>query len=216
MSGADGVANPFQFRIQVRSLAPKLEELADEYNRETEPLRVTLNAVLAAGPDGWADALFAAGDQLARRDLSDARWGFTAALDRHCSDRILARHTLLQLARAAASDDRSAFDQWLGCLGAEPAVAAEAVAGLMPFACTLIAHARIAERDRTLERFRGLLRTVKLEIRWDTLTELSPILEAAVRHWIDRDATPDWVTNGRIAPSARRFPGTRSRQSRKE
>lgn len=206
MSDANIASDPFLRRARIRSITPKLEALADEYDRESEPPRCALNAVLAAAQTEWPNALYTAGAHLARLDLSDARWGYSGPPGWNCSRTVVARYCLVRLARAAASGDRDEFDRWRVPLAVEPTVAGEAVASLLPFALDLVARSRRAARDRTAPQFSDLLNGAGLIKSWDTLSALqhagcllTPGAEDAVRHWVDRDAVSSCSANGRIA-----------------
>jgi hypothetical protein len=203
----------FQHRVRIRSLAPEIESLAGEYARQCEPLRNALNVVLDAGPDGWKDALYSVGGALADIDLSDASWGVTAFPDRGCSNGVLARHTLLQLTRAAVAHDRVAFDRWLALLDAEPCVRGEVGSALPDFLCTLMAQGRTAARGQTLGAFRDLLNNAGVNYSYNALVELNdagcrftPATEDVVRHWLEADAGRVRYVNGRIAPLGDRTP----------
>lgn len=201
-------ADPFDQLDRIKALAPHLEELAAEYASGSEPLREAPNAMLAAGPDAWPDALYSSGPRLARLDMSDAAWGFSETPNPQSSDATLARYTLFRMAQAAAAGRREEVERWRGRLAARPSVSSAATAARGMFACSLMARSRHQDRFRTRERAFTALAAVGLDmsyILFDALKRaecnLTPGAEDVLRHWVDRDATPDWLdVDGRLPP----------------
>lgn len=190
-----------------QAVPPRLEELAAEYDKLSEPLRVALNAFLEAPPDSWARSLFEVGEHLAGFDLSDATWGYPSPPAWNASDGVLGNYGLLQLARAAAARDRPAFDDLCLSLGAEPGVAAQMIADRLSFALRLLTRSRRDARERTLPRVREFLCGEWVELSDNTRWELarlgcglSPVVEDALGHWADPFNTPVWPAGGRLAP----------------
>jgi hypothetical protein len=92
-----------------------IEQLVADFDEEFRPLRESLNRVITAGPERWADALFEAGPSIGEYPAQTQPSGESA--------QARVRSYLLDLVRAAASQDREKFNRILHQLESQPGLA---------------------------------------------------------------------------------------------
>ncbi len=199
MSHAGTLAALFAQRARILSIAPAIENLAAQYAAVVEPLRVALNAFLAADSQNWPELLWAAGRMLDTIESPDEAGGYPDPDPpaSYCTADSLARYLLGCMARAAARNDRPRFEQIRDLLATDPAVQAEAVR--FPFVPVehLYKRGLQAAQARTLPKIRGELQAAGLALSLLLIDDLhkvdcvlSPLAAAVLYHMIEHSAAP--------------------------